>query len=97
MLLEPSVTNCHTFSDPLPLESDLLYGRPLGLLLTDELLCDGNLVRQLRHRRYINKIIGSQFFFPLWCQVRIWGGQEEEAAWCYSGYWQWQWCRTILS
>ena len=25
----PSVTNCHTFSDPLPLERDVLYGRPL--------------------------------------------------------------------
>ena len=24
-----SVTNCHTFSDPLPLERDVLYGRPL--------------------------------------------------------------------
>src|SRR6218665_891821 len=24
----PSVTNCHTFSDPLPLERDVLYGRP---------------------------------------------------------------------
>ena len=23
------VTNCHTFSDPLPLERDVLYGRPL--------------------------------------------------------------------
>ena len=23
------VTNCHTFSDPLPLEHDILYGRPL--------------------------------------------------------------------
>jgi len=22
------VTNCHTFSDPLPLERDVLYGRP---------------------------------------------------------------------
>ena len=30
MLLTPSpVTNCHTFSDPLPLERDVLYGRPL--------------------------------------------------------------------
>ena len=29
--LDPSpVTNCHTFSDPLPLfERDVLYGRPL--------------------------------------------------------------------
>src|SRR6218665_110438 len=26
----PPVTNCHTFSDPLPLERDVLYGRPLG-------------------------------------------------------------------
>ena len=25
----PPVTNCHTFSDPLPLEHDVLYGRPL--------------------------------------------------------------------
>ena len=25
----PSVSNCHTFSDPLPLERDVLYGRPL--------------------------------------------------------------------
>ena len=26
----PPVTNCHTFSDPLPpLERDILYGRPL--------------------------------------------------------------------
>src|SRR6218665_3261881 len=24
----PSVTNCHTFSDPLPLDRDVLYGRP---------------------------------------------------------------------
>ena len=24
------VTNCHTFSDPLPIERDVLYGRPLG-------------------------------------------------------------------
>src|SRR6218665_2044014 len=24
----PFVTNCHTFSDPLPLERDVLYGRP---------------------------------------------------------------------
>ena len=29
MLFTPSpVTNCHTFSDPLPLERDVLYGRP---------------------------------------------------------------------
>ena len=28
--LDPPVTNCHTFSDPLPLERDILYGRPLG-------------------------------------------------------------------
>ena len=26
----PPVTNCHTFSNPLPLERDVLYGRPLG-------------------------------------------------------------------
>src|SRR6218665_1056148 len=26
----PSVTNCHTFSDPLPLEDDVPYGRPLN-------------------------------------------------------------------
>src|SRR6218665_722374 len=25
----PPVTNCHTFSDPSPLGSDVLYGRPL--------------------------------------------------------------------
>ena len=25
----PPVTNCHTFSDPLPLEHDVLYGQPL--------------------------------------------------------------------
>ena len=25
----PPVTNCHTFSDPSPLELDVLYGRPL--------------------------------------------------------------------
>src|SRR6218665_757842 len=25
----PPVTNCHTYSDPLPLERDVLYGRPL--------------------------------------------------------------------
>ena len=24
----PPVTNCHTFSDPLPLERDVFYGRP---------------------------------------------------------------------
>jgi len=29
-LSPPSVTNCHT-SDPLPLERDVLYGRPLGI------------------------------------------------------------------
>jgi len=29
--LDPSpVTNCHTFSDPVPLEREVLYGRPLG-------------------------------------------------------------------
>ena len=30
MLLDPlpPVTNCHTFLDPLPLERDVLYGRP---------------------------------------------------------------------
>ena len=28
----PSVTNCHTFSDPSPLERDVLYGQPLGWL-----------------------------------------------------------------
>src|SRR6218665_2950028 len=27
-LYPPSVTNCHTFSDPIPLERDVLYGRP---------------------------------------------------------------------
>jgi len=27
----PPVTNCHTFSDPLPLERDVLYGRRPGL------------------------------------------------------------------
>ena len=27
----PPVTNCHTFSDPLPLERDVLYGQPLSL------------------------------------------------------------------
>ena len=27
----PPFTNCHTFSDPLPLERDLLYGWPLSL------------------------------------------------------------------
>ena len=26
--LDPSVTNCHTYSDPLPLEHYVLYGRP---------------------------------------------------------------------
>src|SRR6218665_571926 len=26
--LDPPVTNYHTFLDPLPLESDVLYGRP---------------------------------------------------------------------
>jgi len=25
----PSVTNCYTFSDPRPLERDVLYGLPL--------------------------------------------------------------------
>jgi len=29
----PSVTNRHTFSDPLPLERDVLYGRPLSQFL----------------------------------------------------------------
>ena len=29
MLLDPlPCHNCHTFSDPLPLERDVLYGRP---------------------------------------------------------------------
>src|SRR6218665_4074898 len=28
----PSVTDCHTFSDPLPLKCDVLYGRPLFVL-----------------------------------------------------------------
>jgi len=28
LYLPPPVTNCHTFSDPLPLERDILYGRP---------------------------------------------------------------------
>ena len=32
LLTPPSVTNCHTFSDPLPLERDVLYGRPLTLI-----------------------------------------------------------------
>src|SRR6218665_2533814 len=31
--LTPPVTNCHTFSDPSPLERDVLYGLPLGLTL----------------------------------------------------------------
>ena len=31
----PPVTNCHTFSDPLPpLERDVLYGRPLKIYRT---------------------------------------------------------------
>ena len=30
----PPVTNCHTFSDPLPLERDVLYGRPLMPIAT---------------------------------------------------------------
>ena len=29
LLILPSVTNYHTFSNPLPLERDVLYGRPL--------------------------------------------------------------------
>ena len=29
LLTPPPVTNCHTFSDPLPLEHDVLYGRLL--------------------------------------------------------------------
>src|SRR6218665_2637968 len=28
----PSVTYCHTFSDPFPFERDVLYGRPLIML-----------------------------------------------------------------
>ena len=28
--LDPPVTNCHTFSDSLPLERDVLYGLPLS-------------------------------------------------------------------
>src|SRR6218665_1530995 len=31
------VTNCHTFSDPLPLERDVLYGRPLSDRLKESL------------------------------------------------------------
>ena len=34
----PPVTNCHTFSDPLPLERDVLYGRPLCILLAREIM-----------------------------------------------------------
>jgi len=26
------VTNCHTFSDPFPVERDVLYGRPLHVV-----------------------------------------------------------------
>ena len=33
LLTPPPVTNCHTLSDPLPLERDVLYGWPyIGLL-----------------------------------------------------------------
>src|SRR6218665_1788061 len=32
LLTPPPVTNCPTFSNPLPLERDVLYGRPLTLL-----------------------------------------------------------------
>src|SRR6218665_191109 len=35
--LDPPVTNCHTFSDPLPLERDVLYGRPLTDIQPSEL------------------------------------------------------------
>jgi len=40
MLLNPlpPVTNCHTFSDPLSLERDVLYGRPHDVLLNGEML-----------------------------------------------------------
>jgi len=34
----PPVTNCHTFSDPFPLERDVLYGRPLMRLPRPSLL-----------------------------------------------------------
>ena len=35
----PSVTNCHNFSDPLPLEREVLYGRPLLRLRLRLRLC----------------------------------------------------------
>ena len=31
----PTVTNCHTSSDPLPLKRNVLYGRPLAYLTQD--------------------------------------------------------------
>src|SRR6218665_3037341 len=34
------VTNCHTFSDPLPLERDLLYGRPQNYKIYTRQLCN---------------------------------------------------------
>ena len=34
LLTPPSVTTCHTFSDSLPFERDVLYGRPLYILLS---------------------------------------------------------------
>ena len=34
----PPVTNCHTSSDPLPLERDVLYGRPLSSIISAYLL-----------------------------------------------------------
>jgi len=35
LLTPPPVTNCHTFSDHLPLERDVLYERPLVRLRLD--------------------------------------------------------------
>jgi len=47
MLFTPSpVTNCHTFSDPLPLERDVLYGRPLTCTYRKPTITSSNFTRR---------------------------------------------------
>src|SRR6218665_1087741 len=48
-----SVANCHTFSDPLPLERDVVYGRPQSVPTTPRhrLVWTGGAVQTNRRRR----------------------------------------------
>jgi len=56
----PSVTNCHTFSDPLPLERDVLYGRPLSHLCISHIPL------------YFHKIYTfSPYFRKIWLNLRF--------------------------